>query len=276
MKKVLARFMGMSVALGVAITLLTLPGTAQTKGERNCGPTVNESLTNYLRLNEVTPTQIINNTEDPGLWMSVSEMIKIGDHSIEWVTDVTKTASESYVKINGQIISFKGLVSVNEADEDSKITGEMIDQWDQLTLYKLGEQEIIGITAGPRSCTGRMCGVGAQLIYDTKTKKATFFGTFRTYEKVKLFRFKGDKPVYYFLAKRFDGDPHDNDKASVTYFPYLLKPDGELVLQRNKRKQPYFIKHTYYPNQFDSRTRKSKPALKADILEQDWIEKIDF
>lgn len=247
---------------------------AQNSKGNICGPTVNERLTKYFELNETKSTQIINNTENNHSWESRSELIMIGDRKVEWTDKVEKLKSESFIKIDGQAIPFNGIQSINEADENRKIQMEMVGEWRQVKLYKLYRQEILGITIGPRSCTGLMCGVAAQILYDVNTKKATFFGTFRSDEELRLFRFTNEE-VFYFLAKRFDGDPHGEEEASVTYSAYQLKTNGDFELSKNAAGKPYFIKHTYYPDVFDTRSKKFTAATKADIFEQNWIEKID-
>lgn len=239
-----------------------------------CGPTVNERLTTYFELHEKPPAQIINNTEDSGRWESKVQLIKIGDHVIEWTDKVEKLSAISSVKIDDQLLTFKGEQSINEADESRKIDMEMVGEWRQIRLHKLFNREIISITAGPRSCTGLMCGVAAQILYDVNAKKATFFGTFRADEEVKLFRLTNEE-VFYYLAKRFDGDPHGQERASITYSAYQLKSSGDFELKRDVSGKPYVIKHTYYPEVFYDRVKKYRASTKSDILEQNWIEKID-
>lgn len=261
-----------------AVMVSALPLSIDIFGQKStrkiCGPTANERLKTYLELNEEKPAQIINNVDGDGLWESKMQSIKIGDHVIEWTDKVEKLTTISSIKIDDQILTFTGIQSINEADENRRIDIDVVGEWRQIKLYELFDQEIIGVTVGPRSCTGLMCGVAAQILYDVRTKKATFFGTFRADNEVRLFRFKNED-VFYYLAKRFDGDPHGFDKASVTYSAYALKPNGVVELKRNYADKPYFIKYTYYPSVFDTRSKKNRPATRSDILEQNWIEKID-
>lgn len=261
-------------AVMVSALALSIDIFGQKSKRKICGPTANERLKTYLELNEEKPAQIINNVEGGGLWESKVQSIKIGDHVVEWTDKIEKLTAISNIKIDDQIITFTGIQSINEADENQRIDIDVVGEWRQIKLYRLFNQEIIGVTVGPRSCTGLMCGASAQILYDVKTKRAKNFGTFRADDEVRLFRFKNEE-VFYYLAKRYDGDPHGFDKASVTYSAYELRPNGGVELKRNSAGKPYFIKFTYYPSVFDTRLKKNLPTTKSDILEQNWIEKID-
>ena len=228
----------------------------------------------YFDTAEVTPKQVVNNT-DTGRWESKTETIKVGDHTVKWAFNVKGQIPHSMLSIDGEPISFAGIASTNDAEETSKISlSDYSDEWRQIKLYELYPKEFITITMGPKTCTGLSCGIATQLIYDTSSKTKTFFGTFRTDWEVRFFRFTGEVE-YFYLSKRFGGDPHGEGEASVTYDLYKLRPDGGFEKQNDGKGDPYLIKHTHYPDIFDANTRTSRPTGKADILTQHWIEKID-
>lgn len=241
-----------------------------------CGPSVSERIRNYFDGEEIRPSQIINNTYDPGLWKSSSETIKIGTHTIRWINKVRKLTSESFLQIDGELIVLKDKHSVNQADGDTPIDFDVVSEWDQIKLYKLSEGDVIGLTLRPRMCTGLMCGVAAQLIYDVRTKQKTYFGTFRSDYETRLFRITNDND-YYYVAKNFDGDPHGvTTPQVVTYELYKREPSGRFIVQRNAAGEKFYIKHTIFPDmefKGDEVVPKKEPS--PDKLEQNWITKID-
>jgi hypothetical protein len=249
---------------------------AQKKERPNCGRSVYEILDRYFEGAEVTPDQIINNTADPGRWESKIQTIKVGDHTVKWIDEVTDLSAKSRVEIDGNTIAFEGRYSTNEADENGKISIENSSgEWRQIKLYDLYPKQFITITMNSKICTGLSCGLATQLIYDTSSKKASFFGTFRTDWDVHFFRFTGEVE-YFYLSKKFEGDAHGEDKASITYNLYKLLPDGSLEAQKDKKGAAYFIKHTYFPEIWDSKASRSYPAAKTDILTQNWIEPVGY
>lgn len=242
----------------------------------NCGPSVSERLRNYFDGEEIRPTHIINNTDDPGAWKSKSSTIKIGDHTIRWIDKVGKLTSESSLQIDGELIVLKDKQSVNNADEEKPIDLEVVGEWDQIKLYKLNEGDVIGVTLRPRMCTGLMCGVAAQLMYDVRTKQKTYFGTFRTDDETRLFRITKNND-YYYVAKNFEGDPHGVTTPKViTYELYKREASGRFVVQKNKAGEKYYIKLTMFPDmEFKGDEVVPKKELSPDKLEQNWITKID-
>lgn len=231
----------------------------------DCDPHIHERLQFYFGRNEVEPAQIINNTDkDPGAWKSRTQKIVIGNHTVEWIDKVDKRTSESSVRINGDLVTLKDKLSVNAADGEQKIDMYVVDQWDQIKLYKLYDQEIIAITMSPRMCTGLMCSVGAQLYYDVKTKQKTFLGTYQTnFREAKLYRFANGE-ANYVVSTKVDGDPHGGSTSAVTYELYKVGSKGDIQIQKNPAGVNYFIKHTMFPE------TESKP----DQIIQNWIEEI--
>ncbi len=241
-----------------------------------CGPLVKERIRTYFDREEIRPTQVINNTDDSGAWASKTTAIKIGDHTVEWIDKVEKHESESSLKINGELITLKDKRSVNQADGGRPVDFYVVNKWDQIKLYKLHEADVIGITMRPWTCTGLMCSVAAQLMYDVKTKQKTYFGSFRTDDETRLFGITNQND-YYYVAKNFDGDPHGLTVPQVvTYELYKRDKSGSFVVQTNSAGQRYFIKHITFPDmEFKGDEVMPKKEVSADKLEQNWIKKVD-
>jgi hypothetical protein len=264
------------LALALLSNSQTLDVPIRAKQDTLCGPSVSERIRKYFDGEEIRPTQIVNNTDDPGIWISKTSTIKIGNHTIEWIDKVGKLTSESSLKIDGELITLEDKKGVNNADEDQPIRFISVGQWDQIKLYKFYDGDIIGLTMLPRMCTGLMCGVSAQLMYDVKTKQKTYFGTFRTDEETRLFRITNENN-YYYIAKNFDGDPHGYTAPQViTYELYKREPSGKFVVQKNAAGEKYYIKHTILTDmEFDGDTVEPKKEPLRDKLEQNWIKKIN-
>lgn len=267
--------------VSLLVLLLTVCCYAQVTSKRipqpKCEQYIYERLRNYFDINEEKPTQIINKTNGLEPWQSRTQKILIGNHSVEWIDEVTEKDSRSSVKINGELIAIADKVTTNKPDGDDTFTLDMIGEWRQVKLYDLYDQTIIAISMGPRQCTGLMCGVGAQLWYDMKTKQKTFFGTYRTDFDVRLFRFTNEHALYV-VSTSFDGDPHGVTGPSfVTYKLYKLQPGGQFQIQRNSAGVDYFIKHISFPEMKlqGSGTVKKRKVLKCDKMEQNWIRKIE-
>lgn len=260
------------LAISFLLILFTLMGRdqiaisqAMKSSNSKCDPLINERLSDYFERSQEKPAQIINNVDNPGLRESKTKTIKIGNHTVEWIDKVGLRDRESSVKINGDLILLKDKKSVNSADGSETLELNFVGRWDQIKLYQLYNQEIIGIAMSAEMCTGLMCSVGAELLYDVKTKAKTFFGTFRVNSEVKLFRFPNEE-AYYYVSKNFSGDPHtETSPAVVTYELRRLDSDGTFQIQKKPKSGNYFIKHTTFPAK----------EQKIDSLEQNWIEKFD-
>lgn len=231
-----------------------------------CEPYVLERLQSYFELSEIKADQIVNNLKDLGALKTQTRKVTIGKHTVEWIVKAEeKTFNyETFIKINGDLIIPKDKESLNLADDNLRINMDYADEWEQVKLYEMLDRDIITITMSPRTCTGLMCGVGGYLIYDTKTKNQTFFGTYRTDNEAQIYRFTGELE-YFVVATRFEGDPHGGHISSVTYELYKLLPDGKFEIVKNKAGKNYFIKHTMH----------GEDSGKPDAFEHDWIEKIE-
>ncbi|MBX3244044.1 MAG: hypothetical protein KF685_06265 [Acidobacteria bacterium] len=246
-----------------------------TDAATDCGSYIYERLDAYFTSNEITARQIINNTHS-GVRRSKTQKIRIGDHIVEWIDHIgDKPGSDrSSIKINGHLITLNDKKSLNDADGQNKLDLKLIGKWDQIKLYQLYEQDIIAVTMSPWMCTGLMCGVGAQMFYDAKTKHATFFGAYRTNFEAKLYDFADGNS--FTVATNFAGDPHGvTNPMVITYELHKLQPNGQFQIQKNDIGQNYFIRHTIFPDtEIEEDKGKNDNGERPGRLEQDWIRPI--
>ncbi len=243
---------------------------------QECGPSITERLRDHFDRYEIRPDLVVNNNEDFGVVKSKRRTIKLANHRIVWITKAANNDVETSIKIDNETISLKKKISLNNADGDQKIELNLVNDWDQIKLYTLGNHEIIGITLTPIMCTGLMCGVSAQLLYDVTTKSKTFFGAFRANFDVKLFRFSQDDTPYY-VTTNFDGDPHGvTTPATVSYELYKIQSYGQFLIRTDTAGEKYFIKHTIFPDrEIKGDEVVPKIELTPDKLEHYWIKTID-
>lgn len=219
-------------------------GIAQRSSKQPCDPYLYERLERYFSVAEMRAKHIVNNDRDPSPAKGGTEKIEIGGLVVEWiVTTREKFDLDITIKINGHRIELKDQKPINLADEDQAIGPELLDVWEQIRFYDLGEdRKVIALSLRPGMCTGLMCGVAAQLYFDLKSKQTSFFGTYRTDGEAKLYSFGQDGGQAFVVATNFSGDPHGTvSPATVTYEPYRLLPDGKFVREK------YFIKHLQQP-----------------------------
>jgi hypothetical protein len=247
--------------------LASLCGMAQTSSRKTSFDScLDEKLERYFSQREIRARHIVNNDLDPEPTKASADKIEISSVVVEWiVTPREKFKVDIAIKINGQRIELKDQPPINLADEERTIGPELIDTWDQIRLYDLGgDRKIVAITLRPGMCTGLMCGVSAQLYFDIKSKRSSFFGSYRTDGEAKLYSFGGDGESFV-VATNFTGDPHGTvAPATVTYELYRLLPDGRFVRAGNASGALYFVKHVQQPE-------KSKIG---DAVEDRWIERI--
>jgi len=243
---------------------------------QECGQSISERLRDHFDRYEIRPDLVVNNNEDFGVVKSQTRTTMLADHRIVWITKANRKEVASSIRIDNETISLKDKVSFNNADGDHKIDLDLVNDWDQIRLYKLGDHEIIGITLISLNCTGLMCGVSAQVLYEVKTKSKTFFGSYRNDSEVKLFRYEQDDTPY-FVAMNFDGDPHGvTTPTIVSYDLYKLESSGQFRTQKDTVGNKYFIKHTIFPvEEFKGADVLTKRELKTDELEQNWIRKVE-
>jgi len=244
------------------------------KQTNQCEPFIYERLRNYFDINELSPTQVINNDLDLGRWESRTQKVSIGNQTIEWIDEVeARRGAKSSLRINGELIPLGGKETINAPDEDRKLKLSVANQWNQIKLYRIGEQILIGISMGPRMCTGLMCSVGVQLWYDVRSKRKTFFGTYRSDSDVRLFRWR---EKIYTVTTNFQGDPNRVTSPGIMrYEMYGLESAGHFQFEKDTRGIPYFIKHTQYiDTELKGGESVRQKQAQMDSLEQNWVEDV--
>ncbi len=223
---------------------------------------------------EVAPIKTINSQDSTTEPDSTIQSIKIGSHRIEWVTDFDDMGVRTPdLRINGERIPIDGEMTINQINENNRQDAGWANDWWRIRLYKLIDRELIGIEMIQRGCTGLGCSVGIQLLYDLKTKKYSYFGTFRTDSEIRLFRFAGGRK-YYYVSKSCDCINADG-KYIVTYNLYRMNDKGEFVIQNASNGKPYFIRHSFYPADIEPYTGRVIPPTQPDRLEHNWIRPIN-
>lgn len=230
-------------------------------------------LGKYLRLREFKPSVLINNQED-GWKRQKYQKFDLNGQIVEWFDESSDTRSDVRLVINKENIPLLAGKTVNRPEGDQHFDLDMFDGWEQIRLYEIDDQKLIGIELAPKSCTGLSCSVGMQLWYELNTKRVTLFGTFKTDSEPRLFQFDRDAAIT-FLSTNFDGDLHNsNGPITITYTPYFLLKDG-FTAAKDRQNKEYFIKHTYYPDaEILNGHWVPKKGLPADTIEQNWFEDV--
>lgn len=223
---------------------------------------------------ELAPVKTIDSQDSTDEPDSPRQLIKIGSHQVEWLTDFDdKGVRTPSLRINGDLIPLEGEMTLNRIDEDRKEDAGWVNSWWQIRLYKLGDRELLGIEMNQFGCTGLGCSVSIQLLYDLKTQKRNYFGTFRTDSEIRLFRFLG-KNEYFHVSKSCDCLNADGEYI-VTYNLYRMRPGGEFVIQNAPNGKPYSIRHSFYPAESERYTGRVIPPKEPDNLEHNWIRPIN-
>lgn len=227
--------------------------TPRTKG------LVEKTIENYLLSHEIKPLLVINNEFDDAHIEKVKK-IKVANHKITLFYSL-----ETFkLKIDGDLITLKDKVSLNEATDNGKIEGDIVNKWYKIKLFKAQGRELIGIEMGQDFCTGLMCSVSFFLVYDLNTKSQNYFGDFRIDNELKLYDFRNDGTID-FLATNNDFTYTPGFEITHVYNFYTLDKKGVFQLQRDKNNKPYFIKRVFSSDndeEFDNK------------FEQNWIEEI--
>lgn len=215
---------------------------------------VEKKLKYYLYGREIKPSLIVNNTERD------QTEINLENIKIKWI----RSEKETKVSINGDLITLKDKLSINNADDSRKIQGNIVDNWREIKLFKVNDRKLIGINMGSEFCTGLMCSVSFYLIYDLKTKSKNFFGDFRTDIEMELYDF-GNNGTIDFLSTTNDFTYTPGLEIKHTYNFYTLDEKGIFHLQKDRSQNPYFIKRVFNSDNYEEFGEK---------FEQNWIEKI--
>ena len=218
------------------------------------GESVERKLKYYLYGREIKPAVIVNNIEHN------QKLINLENIKIKWI----RSEKEIKVSINGDILALKDKSSINNVDDSGRTLGNIVDNWNEIKLFKINDRKLIGINMGSEFCTGLMCSYSFYLIYDLKTKSSNFFGDFRTGIEMKLYDFENNGTID-FLSTTNDFTNTPRLETKHTYNFYTLDEKGTFRLQKDNSQNPYFIKRVFSSNNESEIEHK---------FEQHWIEEI--
>lgn len=217
-----------------------IPVVRQTKREVK-KLSVNEGLEDYLDRAEIRPHMIVNNRE-PG----VDQPEALGKHRVKWIRSEEEN---SKVIINGDVIALKGKLSLNHlraSDNDSGREVNFANEWKQVRLYNFGERELIWISMFYHPCTGIGCGVEFVLVYDLKTKNASFFGSYRSFTEAKIFDLGNDGTIDFLASTYSELTPADALVIVHRFNAYTMdKNTGKFAIRKVAKGAPYFLKRVY-------------------------------
>jgi hypothetical protein len=193
--------------------------------------TVEKKLTEYFKAYEIAPIMEIENKEGK------ENVLKLLTHKIAWID----SKNETKVKIDKDIFSLKGKLTLNEVNGEKHDDVDFANNWDEMKLYKFNGREIIGIRMNFDPCVGIGCGVDYYLFYDTKTKSKNFFGTYHTERELSLYDINNDKNVDY-ISKTFMGDAHGYTPTyDIVYKLYSLELNGKFIEQKDSKGVSYYL-----------------------------------
>lgn len=207
------------------------------------------NLDYYFAQFEIKPSIAVNNTED-----TLTE-IQLSKHKIKWLN----TDDETKIGIDNDLFTLKDKATINVVWEN-KDSVDLADNWDEMKLYNFNDREIIAMRMSNHRCNGIGCSVDYFLVYDCATKTKTFFGTFRTDNRLALYNFNNDEKLDY-LSKTFNGDAGGSTPMEFIYELYSMENNGHVVQQKNSNGQTYQIKQTTFPND----------TTKTETFEQRWL-----
>ena len=207
------------------------------------------NLDHYFSEYEIIPSIAVNNTEGN------QTEVELSNHRIKWLN----TDDETKIKIDNDLFTLKDKSTLNIVWEN-RDSVDFADNWDEIKLYKFNDRKIIGIRMSNHRCNGIGCSVNYFLVYDIQSKTKTFFGTFRTDNKLALYNFKNDEKLDY-LSKTFSGDAGGSTPMQFIYELYSMENRGNFILQKNSSGQTYEIKQTTFPND----------TTKTETFEQRWL-----
>ena len=262
----------------IGFGVLTSTVIAQTTSRRSVSAASRNRIDTFRQLErhfaryELKPVKVIRKHPDPSK-SSRSKSILIGRHKVEWINEVDpKGINRATVRINGDTIKLKGDQTINAIDEKTQDT-EWVNDWWQMRLYRIADREFLGIEMNQSGCTGLGCSVSIQLVYDFKSKKRNFFGTFRTDSTVRLFDFTAQGDLFY-VAKSCDCLNASGEQI-VRYTLYRLKGDGAFEIVNDEKGKAYFIRHSHFPKEIEPYTLRATPPKKPDELTHNWIRSIE-
>ncbi|HTJ13079.1 MAG TPA: hypothetical protein VL547_13685, partial [Dinghuibacter sp.] len=170
------------------------------------------------------------------------------------------TDDETKVMIDGDLFTLKDKVTLNKPWDTGNDSVDFVNNWDQISLFKVDDREIIGIRMSYGPCSGLACGAEYYLLYDVSTKEKSFFGTFNADDQLALYDFNGAGQWDY-VSKSFSGDPNGLAPTTVTYNLYSMNASGKFVEQNDRSGQPYRLSVTSFPDD----------SSKTESFEQHWL-----
>lgn len=225
--------------------------SAKSTEKINPEQTIEDRLKIHFELNRITPSIIINNTENN------QTEIQLSNHKIKWLN----TDNETKIRIDNDLFTLKDKVTLNKEKEDND-SKDVANNWDVIKLYKHNDREYIGIRMSFVPCTGLACSVNYFLIYDVKTKTKNLFSTFRTDNELELFDFGNDDKIDYVSKTYIEQSDAVTQEIINFYELYSIEINGKFNLQVDNQNKPYFIKRT-----FNDETNKEI----EEKFEQHWI-----
>ncbi|MEP7077158.1 MAG: hypothetical protein ABI878_15235, partial [Acidobacteriota bacterium] len=134
-----------SVSVIAVYLLLSLFVAAQKRPDErvpSCPRPVDARLRDYFQSSAIEPSVLINNDADPGLRKTRSSKISLPGHEIEWINVWKSNNLSASIKIDGDLISFKGQQTINLVDDTGKGKLDMVEDWRQARLYELSGHDI--------------------------------------------------------------------------------------------------------------------------------------
>ena len=215
---------------------------------------VEKTLAEYFKSHEIAPIISIENTD------GTEKVVKISTHQITWID----TEDGTKIKIDHNIFSLKGKLTLNEVHEKSHDDVDFANNWEEIKLYNFNGKEIIGIRMNFDPCVGIGCGVDYYLFYDTETKAKNFFGTYHTGRELSIYDVDNDNRADY-ISKTYAGDVHGNTPTyDIIYRLYSLESNGKFVQRKDSSGVSYYLKRTEF---HDNKTQNG-------TLEQKWFETV--
>ncbi|MEP6850727.1 MAG: hypothetical protein ABI999_17855, partial [Acidobacteriota bacterium] len=134
-----------SVSVIAVYLLLSLFVAAQKRPDQrgpSCPRPVDARLRDYFESSAIEPSVLVNNEPDPGLRKTHSSKIPLPGHEIEWIDVWNSNNLSASIKIDGDLISFKGQQTINAADDNGKGKLDLVEDWRQARLYELSGHDI--------------------------------------------------------------------------------------------------------------------------------------
>jgi hypothetical protein len=168
------------------------------------------------------------------------------------------------ITVDGQTINTSKAVTTNPVWKESIDSVNFANSLLQIKIYEY--DSLIGFVLSRAPCSGLGCGVNYQIIYDLKTKTASYFGRFRTGFEFDLYDFNNDDRIDY-LSKTFYGrSPQGID--STRFVMYSQTGDGHFEKFSTEDQSEYWFQHTYSHLHLDLNNEGFKEQWVVRIVEE--------